>query len=575
MNCIYTKNSKAVSLLLSISFLLFFGIAGLNWFDIHYQTLFLPLFTTGICLFYYDKYKSSSFFLILSGLVHYLFMIFPVIFYCVFFVEKIVKQKNVKFPILTIIITALASLMFLIFSIYVDLYVLGSSNIVYSAHIEGNTVVSIFSNIENSSIDNKIMTFMLYLGPFMMLPLLSKRWIPSMFIFFLLLFFANESVFYFPYGLRLPEQSILIPFLYLGTIDVLEQMNGKIKTSYVETVNKSKSTNSKIFKRTKREKNEALKYVAIIFIFIVLLGTVYEPYGPLDKYSQANFGLNPALDYNKTQFNAFNAMVELIPENNPYVLYQNNMPEVVFHDPSVLTGYLFAYSNNYTYPIGTEYTKPFWSGNIQYIIADPYSSYFLAGGTGNFSINMYTTLQHFITQQDYGIEAEYNGLILLKKGFTGSPMIYGPENRFFPVSDLYNNSYPNISVNGSYYNNNSIYTNNAISGQTIWYGPYTFLQPGTYNIKLQVDVSNVSLDNYFDLRFSYLNTTNAINFTKPIVISLTNITGHEIPMPNTWNNITFRLTTQNFIDFVEFAGQNFHWRGYFSIKSISISQIAP
>ena len=565
--------SKTVSLILSVTFLLFFGIAGLNWFDIHFQTLFLPLFTAGVCLFYYEKYKSSAIFMILAGSVHYLFMIFPILFYLIYFIEKIMETRRIKVIKLSVFISVLVTVVLLIISIYVSHHLLGTTNISSTAHVHGESIAGILSNLKSRSIDNEFMTFFLYLGPFMMLPLLSKRWIPSIMVFLVLLFFAGESVFYFPYGLNLGEQTMLIPFLYLGTIDVLEHLYKTAGDDRKEAGHENVPKENVIIKG--KDKNGALKFVMVMFILIVLLGTVYEPYGPLDKYSQADFGLASVLDYNATLYDAFDSMVKLIPENNPYVLYQNNMPEVVFHDPSTLTGFLFGYSNNFTYPLGTSYTKPFWSGNIQYIIADPYSGYFLAGGSGNFSLNMYTTLQHFISQRGYGIEAEYDGLILLKKGFSGNPVIYGPENRMFLAKQLYNATYENRAVSSSYYGNGTIYTDNAISHQTIWYGPYTFLQPGSYNVKLELNVSNTSSNNYFNLRFSYFNTTNDINVTGPIIASLTNITGADIPIANTWTNVTVSVTATNFLESVELAGQNFHWHGNFSIRGITVMQVAP
>ncbi len=32
---------------------------------------------------------------------------------------------------------------------------------------------------------------------------------------------------------------------------------------------------------------------------------------------------------------------------------------------------------------------------------------------------------------DWGIEAEYNGIVLLAKGYTGKPLIYSAENKYF------------------------------------------------------------------------------------------------------------------------------------------------
>lgn len=555
--------SVTASTIFTVTFLLFFGIAGLNWFDIHFQSLFLPLFTTAVCLFYYEKYKTSAVLMVLSGSVHYLFMIFPIIFYLIYFIEKISQNRKFVMPKITIFVPALVSVTFLIGSFYLNSHIGGVGAILGTARISQNTS-GILANLENGSIDPEIQTFLLYLAPFMMLPLLSKRYLPPMLLYFFLLFFAAQSFYYFPYVLHLQYAAMLMPFLFLGTLDVLEEIGNskKKQKGHLDQHPPPGSENPKIWK-VKKTKNDALKFIVLIFVITILLGSVYEPYGSLNKYSQADFGLSSALDYNVTLYDAFNEMVDLIPPNNPYVLYQDNMPEVIFRDPSVLTAYIFGYSNNFTYPLGTAYTKPFWSSDIQYIIADPYS-WFLNGGSGNFSLNMYTTLRHFISHGDYGVEAEYDGLILLKKGFTGSPVIYGPENRFFSSNQLYPVSNGGI-ISGT----------NATSGQTVWWGPYTFLQPGIYNITLEVEASNISSNNHFYLRFSYMNSTNGITTEGPIVLSLANVTGKDIPAPNTWTDITVRVVVSNFLEFVEFAGQSFDWQGSFSIKGITVTQVAP
>ena len=72
-----------------------------------------------------------------------------------------------------------------------------------------------------------------------------------------------------------------------------------------------------------------------------------------------------------------------------------------------------------------------------------------------------------------------------------------------------------------------------------------------------------------------MNTTNDVNFVGPVIVSLTNITGEDILVPNTWSNVTVLLTATNFLESVELAGQNFHWHGYFSIRGITVTQVSP
>jgi uncharacterized membrane protein len=569
-------NSSILSLTLSVSFLLFFGIAGLNWYDIHFQTLFLPFFTGGVCLFYYGKYKTSALFMVLAGSVHALFMVFPVIFYLTYLIELFLKRRSFIRVRFSIIAPLVISLIFLISTVYLDYHLGGGIGLLSGVHYAQNSG-GIFQRLENEYIDDKVFTFLLYLSPFMMLPLLSKRWLFPMLFYFYELLFANSGVFFFPLGLRVTESSMLIPFLFLGTIDVLEQMSGRLpneKAKNNENVSAANEARAN-FNQTKADASHSKKIVVTILILTVLLTAVYQPYGALNKYSEADLGLSSVLNNNATLFDVFNAIVSLIPQNDPFVLYQNNMPEVVFRDPSTLTTELFGYSNNFTYPFGTAYTKPIWSQRVDYVIADPYHPYFLGGGSGNFSLTMYDTLQHFISQGGYGVEAEYDGLILLKRGFTGTPLIYGPEDRVFSAIEPGTPDPNDSAIISSFYSNGVVYANDATSGQTVWYGPYTFLQPGNYLLRLEVSASNISYENYFQLRFSYFNDTNGVQEVGPLDVNLFNITGNDFSASNKFINITLRITAMNFMEFVEFAGQDFHWNGNFEIKQITLVQVGP
>ena len=98
------------------------------------------------------------------------------------------------------------------------------------------------------------------------------------------------------------------------------------------------------------------------------------------------------------------------------------------------------------------------------------------------------------------------------------------------------------------------------------------MQPGNYVLKLKVKASNISSLNRFQLRFSYMtNPSSGV----PINIDLVNLTGQNLQFPNRWVNITLNIKATNFYDYVEFAGQDFHWSGSFSIGGISLNQVSP
>ncbi|WP_061951187.1 hypothetical protein [Acidiplasma cupricumulans] len=81
-------NSRFLGILISLSFLAFFGLAGINWFDVHRQSLFIPLFISGYALLIYNKNRGAIILLVLSGLVRFPYIIFPLIFGLSYIIEN-------------------------------------------------------------------------------------------------------------------------------------------------------------------------------------------------------------------------------------------------------------------------------------------------------------------------------------------------------------------------------------------------------------------------------------------------------------------------------------------------------
>ena len=70
------------ALLLSLIWLLYFPLAGVEWFDFHFIALFPTIFLIGYCLILYDKFKSSLLFILLAITTDYLAPVI-VVFYLI------------------------------------------------------------------------------------------------------------------------------------------------------------------------------------------------------------------------------------------------------------------------------------------------------------------------------------------------------------------------------------------------------------------------------------------------------------------------------------------------------------
>ena len=65
-------NNHIYSLILSTIWLIYFPLAGVEWFDFHFIALFPTIFLAGYCLMLYSKFKYSLVFIMLSMITDYL-----------------------------------------------------------------------------------------------------------------------------------------------------------------------------------------------------------------------------------------------------------------------------------------------------------------------------------------------------------------------------------------------------------------------------------------------------------------------------------------------------------------------
>ena len=531
--------SRFSATLMSLSFLIFFGLTGINWFDIHRQSLFIPLFISGYALLIYDKNKSAIFLIVLSGLVRFPYIIFPLILSFTYLIENIyyknfnLKDSKVYYYIFFI------SLIFLGISI---IHISAPSSIISEAH--GST--NYFNNFKGS-LDNKIFTMFLFLAPFFMLPVLSKRWLILMVPFFFLSIFSGYPDYAFPNGEFYQYYSAIIPFLYLGFIDVLSNLEFSEKHLIKNNILK-----------IKKHLSSKSKIVVTTFIIIILLALFYQPYGPFNNDTSANFNLQNTLDYNVSQYNDLNAVVNLIPKNEPYILYQDNMPEVNFRDPQAQLSYVCYFSTNYTYNINNH-----WVTNINYILIDSNSvGQFLSGGANN---SIYTAFNHFILSGKYGIKVEESGILLLERNYSGSPVIYSPLN--------YTANYHNINnIANGVLSGDSVQFKNLYNKSAQWNAELSFMQPGNYNISIVMNTTNNNASNYFNIDFNYLyeKLYETIN-NSPVL----NITGKNITRINKTVTLTIPIHVGIFMDSVTMKGLNYNWNGTLNICNIRIAQTSP
>jgi len=308
------------------------------------------------------------------------------------------------------------------------------------------------------SIDNKIFVLMLVVSPFLWLPFLSKRFIFLLLPYLYILFLANSWVYEFPYFLFSQYGALIIPFLYLGTIDALSKFPDKYQ---IDIKPKNFLKKIKIVFT-----NPKVKLTLIILIVFILLASVYEPFGPINEYTRG--GYNSLINTNTTKFNELENIIKLIPPNDPWVMTQNDIPEI-YPRPNIGWGFVLdneLYPNNFTLRNHWVYIAQLgWvNTKIDYVIANP-----LLPGYWATRETMYNITSLFYGSGEYGILAEASGFVLLERNYTGPIVYYVPINEYYPASQFHTYSAAKMA-NGYIYVKNS--NSNSVSKVIHQYGSY-------------------------------------------------------------------------------------------------------
>jgi len=371
------KNSTLAALL-SASYLLYFPLAGLNWFDFHYQALFPTLFLLGYWFYIKGKQSLSLTFMALSGMVHYPYTVFPLLFALMLALGKD-RKKDLKIwlPLLIITVT--------IFLINVHLY-----------GIYGASFGTVYSQLSKPSYFAACITIVLILLPLAFVPIFSK-WIFFMTPFLALIFLVKYWGYVYPNIFKLQYGALFIPFVFLGVIEGVEWLE-------------------------KKSVMDRKRAVGLVFVSVVMFAAIYQPYSPLNKYTSVNYNINQIFNVNLTEYDQLMKILSLIPRGST-VLVSGNDPEAFYPYYG-----LIPYDNSITNP------ELVYNGTIKYIVAGPYGPQYTAVPPK--PMVPMDQLVKTASKKGFGIYAEAYGMMLLKYNYTGPLKYYYPLKEYFPSSSF-------------------------------------------------------------------------------------------------------------------------------------------
>ena len=368
--------SERLAFLLAISYLLYFPLAGVNWFDFHYQALFPTLFLFGY-LFYVERRELLSLvFMILSGMVHYPYTVFPLMFALMLMIGKN-RRRDIKIWLpLLLVASAIIALNVALYGVF------------------GATFGTVSAPLQRPTLSQVVLTVLMAFLPLSFIFVIS-RWAFFLIPFLALISTTHYAYYVYPLVFRSQYGALYIPFVFLGTIEGIGTLERR------KIADKGRAT-------------------AVVFLGVLIFASIYQPYSPLNAYTSVNYGFSRILNVNLTQYDQLMKLLSLIPPGSK-VLIPENVPEAFY--PYFK---LQPYSNGYTNP------ELVFNHTIQYIVVGPY-------GEAYYSIPPHpmipmNELVVNASEMGYGIYAEAYGMMVLKYNYTGPPVYYYPLREYFPSS---------------------------------------------------------------------------------------------------------------------------------------------
>ncbi len=421
-----------ISTALSLSFLFYYPLGGVAWFDFHFMAIFPTFFFLFYCFYLYGHKRASFAFAILAMATDFLV---PAIIGLGAIIILIAERKEKGWKnsfAMGIIVISIA-----IYIAVIYLYSFGE----VSQYTNNRVIFSVnFSGL--------FYFYPLYLLiPVLFLALLAPEYMILSLPFFFFIYSNNYEPYFSLMFYQYP--ALIAPVLFISASKGLVRFGKAIRN---RKVIKSLATFMLVFN-------------VILFSFLTPIGNLFT--AQYDQQIGQEFtGLPYSYDTGNQitpqQYDSYlRQAISMIPRGSS-VMIQDNMPQL-------------SYLYNWTLPENINY-----SYLPTYALLDPYAENFIGGSFfgSNLSDSAYGQANRLINDYGYGIFAELDGIVILERNYTGTFSYVGMNEFFNPSSfDL---------APGSFSLPQSEYIPPINDGGAGFYGPYTFLSPGTYNITFEI-----------------------------------------------------------------------------------------
>jgi uncharacterized membrane protein len=580
---------RATSLLLAISYLLFFPLAGANFFDLHVATFFPLFILLGYYLYLRGNLKLSLISFILAAIADYpLSLVVALFTACVLLDTLRVHSWNPSRLLGShegkVFVPALGFSVAWFLTRYLFLFATIGRTVPNTIHVVGY-------HATGATVLDILITLVLMLGPFLFLPLLSLRTLPAFIGYVGIAMFSTLPGYSYPYGFTSFYLYLWTPFVFIGVSDVLAS------GGYVRSVSRALRyvAGSRIWRHSGSKgvtepqsggtysasrglrKQSVDRFVPVGLSMILILALFFEPFGPFNgTVDGTGFRLQARTAVNVTAFEDVERLMATIPSDDPYVVIQNGLPEFfprdfsgLGYDPLKQPGILLVPGVggglrwNLTYQTDSGAWEPV---RIDYVVADPYQSTYNEVDPSPYNLSMSSLVRELYNSGHYGLRSEIDGMFVLQANYTGPLVTFSAFDQGFVANSLVSEYHDGITVQ----------VDNISTGphqyRTLWKTPPVALSPGLY----EVNVTTRYLAPYSN------------NSTVQIILSLSgstilNATTYTIRpdnlgIPDNWTVLHYFVDVRSFWSaatvFCQIA-PNQVWKGALDVSDVHIAQVGP
>lgn len=535
-----------LGLLFEALYLFSYDLFGAPYFPIHYEVLFASFF---LIAFYFVRVGNrllGAFFLVLAGLCSTLAAVTVPIFIAVelwpdFRLAIVPRFSGISRFVRQNAGLLLAGLIVVSSALFAILYA-GLDVVLSYGKFASTGVSSGVAGGATQDLQLKLTYIALVLVPFALA--LFRSWYSILLLPYLALVLVSASTHYALFSY--PYTAIIGTTLFVTLVDSLKDGHPTPRRQAVPPPKLS------LLAQGTRSPNWGRASVIWVTVAIVSLSAVIVPLSPLNALAGLQNSQSPFYDYelqSQTSVSSYDQALARMGSMMPMgssVLIQENMPQ---------------FTNR---ALWFEPGSYFGSPLVDYVLTDPASNYFTEPPPSFIGGNN-TTMEEWFNALTatgaYGVKAEYEGAVLLEKGYRGLPVFFRGFSEFIGASEF---------TGGTYTENPSLgqfrIVNNETSGHDAFHSANGLLSlpPGTYTINFTLGSSSFTSNSSARVGLSSTLTGGSVAFS--------NITGADFVPGQLWHNFTVTFTSLKYVSGLYLQVNYTFWYGALRLQSASITQ---